>query len=58
MSKRVGENHDESSSDQWRHVSTKRNPIDQETRGAFVPELGTDNRWWHGTSFVQGGEDG
>ena len=43
VSQRVGENHDESSPDQWRHVQTKLNPADQETRGAFVPELGTDN---------------
>ena len=57
VSQRVGENHDESSPDQWRHLPTKRNPADQETRGAFVSGLGTDNRCWHGTSFLQCRED-
>ncbi|XP_055923722.1 uncharacterized protein LOC129954081 [Eupeodes corollae] len=41
-----------SSIDQWRHVSTKQNPADIVSRGAFPGELMNSKLWFHGPEFL------
>ena len=57
VANRVGELHEYSSPNQWRHVSTKENPADRATRGTSVSELASDELWWSGPQFLQNTED-
>jgi hypothetical protein len=45
---RVGEIHDESCPDQWKHVPTELNPADYSSRGMNVSEMKNSQQWWFG----------
>ncbi len=51
---RVGEIHQDSNPEQWRHVPTASNPADYGTRGLTVAELKNNDCWWNGPKFLQG----
>ena len=51
---RVGEIHQNSNPEQWRHVPTASNPADYGTRGLTVAELKNNDCWWNGPKFLQG----
>ena len=51
---RVGEIHQDSNPQQWRHVPTASNPADYGTRGMTVTELNNNDCWWSGPNFLQG----
>ena len=50
----VGEIHQNSNPEQWRHVPTASNPADYGTRGLTVAELKNNDCWWNGPKFLQG----
>ena len=51
---RVGEIHQNSNPEQWRHVPMASNPADYGTRGLTVAELKNNDCWWNGPKFLQG----
>ena len=48
---------DRTTSSQWRHVDTKRNPADEASRGQRADELIANNRWFNGPDFLKESED-
>ena len=54
LAHRVGEIHQDSNPEQWRHVPTTSNPADYGTRGLTVAELKNNDCWWNGPKFLQG----
>ena len=37
---------------QWRHIDTKVNPADYESRGLYADELVNKSNWWNGPDFL------
>ena len=54
---RVGEIHDESCPDQWKHVPTELNPADYGSRGMNVSEMTNSQQWWFGPEFLKKSKD-
>jgi hypothetical protein len=54
---RVGEIHDESCPDQWKHVPTELNPADYGSRGMNVSEMKNSQQWWFGPEFLKKSKD-
>lgn len=53
VSNRIGEIHELSNPDQWRHVSGKDNPADIISRGATTTQLLNCSIWWKGPEFLK-----
>ena len=57
VANRVAEIQTITSTDHWRHVSSKENPADLLTRGLSGGELRTSRLWWSGPSWLEQNED-
>ena len=52
VANRVQQIKDQTSSEQWKYVSTKDNPADYVSRGMLVSELTKNDKWWKGPEFL------
>ncbi|MGV0982897.1 MAG: hypothetical protein ACOYB0_11175, partial [Polynucleobacter sp.] len=57
VSNRVGEIHNSSKIEMWRHVPTDQNPADIPTRMPKIEELAGSRLWWNGPEFLMKSED-
>lgn len=52
IANRVSEVQENFNSAIWQHISTKQNPADIASRGAFPSQLINNSLWWHGPEFL------
>ncbi|MCG8429762.1 MAG: A17 family peptidase, partial [Candidatus Omnitrophica bacterium] len=57
IANRVGEIQSISNPQQWRYVSTDKNPADLLTRGLTATDLSSSEIWWNGPGFLSKEED-